>query len=132
MDIRGKGVDFDTVVRLMSNATGDNIEIHPDAKPLGDRGYGFRGRIMARDSRGVQARRSASGRYGPYACWHAYRDAMRAVLNAYPQATIKTGMAVYRGLDGFEQTYPTTADVNVGSMVSPAYMTELCDCFDME
>ena len=132
MDIRGKNVNYDTVVSAMRNAVSDNIEIHQDAKPLGQNGYGFRGRIIARDSRGSQARRSASGRHGPYACWHAYRDALRAVFKVYPHAVVTTALARYNGSDGFESVYPETANKNVGSMVNPAYMTELCDCDDPE
>lgn len=122
MDIRGKGVNFHNVVNIMTNATDDNIIVHTDAKPLGVNGYGFRGRIVGQSSRGNGVKRSWSGRRGPWACWHSYRDAMRAVLTEYPHATIKTGLATYKGLDGFEQTYPGTA----------AYMPDLCDCHDFE
>lgn len=132
MDIRGKNIDYDTVVSSIINSVSDNIVIHPDAKPIGDNRYGFRGRIIARDSKGQQARRSASGRHGPYACWHAYRDALRAVFKVYPHAVVTTSLARYNGSDGFESVYPETANKNVGSMVNPAFMSELCDCVDYE
>jgi hypothetical protein len=37
-------------------------------------------------------------------------------------------VAVYRGRAGFEQDYPATAYVNVGSQMQPAHMPELRDC----
>lgn len=131
MDIRGKGVKFDTVkaaIEGVSEEYGGNLRVHSDAKPLGVDGYGFRGRVDVSDSRGPGARVSWSGRHGPWACWHAYRDALRAVFEVYPHATVKTSLATYKGSDGFESTYPATANKNIGSMAAPAYMPDLCDC----
>lgn len=64
----------------------------------------------------------------PAACWHAYRDVMLAVFAINPDARIYTGLAKYRGLAGFLDHFPATAGENIGSMVQPAYMPELCDC----
>lgn len=74
------------------------------------------------------ARKSWSGRCCKAACWHAYRDAMYQVFAINPKARVATSMAVYKGLDGFEDIYPATADQNIGSCFSPAYMPDLCDC----
>jgi hypothetical protein len=74
------------------------------------------------------ARRSWSGRRINAACWHAYRDAIIAVFDINPDARVYTAMAKYVGRDGFMAEYPRTADKNIGSMVQPAYMPELCDC----
>lgn len=74
------------------------------------------------------ARKSWSGRRLNAACWHAYRDVMIAIFEANPDARIYTAMAKYKGIDGFNANYPQTADQNIGSMASPAYMPELCEC----
>lgn len=96
----------------------------------------FRARVIARQS-GARthgkdcapgARRSWSGRRLTAACWHAYRDVMIEVFNVNPDTRIYTSMAKYRGRDEFERAYPLTANQNIGSMMQPAYMPELCEC----
>lgn len=130
MDIRG--ITFDQMQSIVRNVSaeyyGGNIILHPDAKPLGK--SGFRGRIVTRTSTGSGARRSWSGRRGRWACWHAYRDVMMEVFETSPDAVIVTALATYRGQAGFLTDYPATAYKNIGSQMSPAYMPELCDCFD--
>lgn len=115
----------DTVGRV---SYGGNLVAAPEWRQVTPRSV--RLRVAARDSRGPGARTTWTGRHGPYACWHAYRDVIRRILVAYPHATVRTGLAVYRGRAGFEQTYPATARVNVGSVVAPAFMPALCDCLD--
>ena len=48
----------------------------------------------------------------------------------YPDPTVRTMYATYRGAAGFEATYPGTAERNVGSQMQPAYPPDLCDCGD--
>lgn len=74
------------------------------------------------------ARKSWSGRRLNAACWHAYRDVMLGIFAVNPDARIYTAMAKYKGLEGFEANYPQTADQNIGSMMQPAYMPDLCEC----
>ena len=90
------------------------------------RGNQFRVKIGTLDSRKHGSRTTATGRHGRYACWHAFRDVFRAIFESDPDATIRTSLAVYRGYDGFEREYPTTAYTDVGSMMCPAYMDDLC------
>lgn len=105
---------------------GGNIVVHQDAHALS--GNRFRGRLGVKDSRGPGARRSWSGRRMPATCWHGYRDVLRAVFTEYPEATVRTSMATYRGMAGFLADYPATADANVGSIMEPVTMPELCEC----
>lgn len=91
-------------------------------------GNRYRLKVNANDSRGPGARRSASGRRGPYACWHGFRDVIAAIFLVDPDARIATGLTVYRGAENFLQTYPATGDRNVGSMINPVTMPDLCDC----
>jgi hypothetical protein len=130
MDIRG--VPYGDVERIIAHVSGqkygNNITSNPEARPLTARGGGFRGRLVARDSRGPGSRTSASGRHGRYACWHAYRDVLAVLFREYPDARVRTGMAHYVGRAGFEETYPATAWINVGSLIQPAYMPDLCQC----
>jgi hypothetical protein len=73
-------------------------------------------------------RRSWNGRRINATCWHGYRDALIAVFDTNPDAKVRTAMAKYLGRESFYAEFPKTADQNIGSMMAPAYMPELCDC----
>jgi hypothetical protein len=91
-------------------------------------GKSCQGRLYVANSRGPGARTASSGRHGPYACWHAYRDVLQALFDAYPDARVRTSLANYIGRDGFERDYPATGWRNVGSQMEPRCMPDLCDC----
>lgn len=74
------------------------------------------------------ARKSAHGRRIPAACWHAYRDVLAAIFDVNPKAAVRTALSTYLDREHFYHQYPATAHRNIGSMMSPAYMPELCDC----
>jgi hypothetical protein len=130
MFIKGVSLDeFTEAVKLISDYHYEgNVIVHPDAH---ETSRGLTARLAVAASRGPGARRSASGRHGPWACWHAYRDVLRFLFQCYPDAVVRTAMATYKGLDGFNEAYPATANRNVGSLMEPAYMPELCDCDDI-
>lgn len=129
MELIGITIDqFKSAVALVTAEYGGNLEIHDDAKAVSSRSC--RGRVVVKDSRGAGARRSWSGRHGKWACWHAYRDVLVELFETNPDARIRTALTVYNGRDDFEASYPATAYKNVGSMIQPAYMDELCDCTD--
>lgn len=133
MDIRG--VSFADVKRIVERVSRDtyagNVIVHHDAYALHDKA--FRGRITVKEGKAgkgvaIGARTSASGRRGPYACWHVVRDVLTALFNEYPEARVKTGIAKYEGRDGFLSEYPKTRFRNVGSMAFHVHMPELCEC----
>lgn len=128
MQITGLSLaQFTAIVNEISTVCYDgNVIVHQDAHALSDNR--FVARLRVKDSRGSGARTSWSGRHTPSTCWHAYRDVMEAMFVAYPNARARTLLATYRGLDGFRETYPATAYVNIGSQFQPAYMPELCEC----
>lgn len=127
MDITGVTFEeMQAVVSIVADTYGGNVELHADARALNSRS--FRGRIVTKTSDGPGARRSWSGRRGKWACWHVYRDVMAEAFEINPNARVKASLANYKGQRDFEQSYPATAYKNIGSMVSPAYMPELCDC----
>lgn len=131
MDITGN-INFSAVVDSVETISDiyydSNVVVHPDAHPLRSNGRGFRGRIHVKDSYGPGSRTSWTGRHGRYACWHAYRDVMALIFAVHPDVTIRTAIATYKGLSGFHDTYPATAWHNIGSVMAPAYMPDLCDC----
>ena len=119
--------DFhDSVQRVNAHYNG-NLHVHTDAHETGSRIITTVGRLDVLDSHGAGSRTSWSGRHGRYACWHAFRDVVRDILAHNPDATVTTALARYTA-DNFEDTYPATGHRNIGSMVQPAYMPELCDC----
>ncbi|MEW1929901.1 hypothetical protein [Streptomyces sp. NPDC088360] len=83
-------------------------------------------RLRVADSRGFGARTAASGRHGPYACWHAYRDVLFLLFCTYPAATVRTCCATYRGIQGFEENFQITEYHNLGSALHPRYLRDLC------
>lgn len=85
-------------------------------------------RLNAADSRKIGARRSFSGRHGRWSCWHAFRDVFAAWLMVDPNATIRTGVATYRGRDDFLAKFPETGNRNIGSLIEPLLITDACDC----
>lgn len=80
------------------------------------------------DSRGTGARRAASGRRIPCACWHVHRDFLAGIFRRYPNAAVRTALAVYKGADSFERQYRDTASHNVGSEYRPSHIGANCDC----
>lgn len=124
--------EFKAITRRVSMDKYDgNLYVHADAQDdNGKRRGRCHGRLTVIDSHGPGARRSASGRHGPWACWHAYRDVLHALFIAVPDALVVTGLARYNGRAGFFAHYPATAETNIGSMVYPAYMPDLCRCDD--
>jgi len=87
----------------------------------------FRGRIVPDSSYVNGARR---GRLGARASTlHGCADQTRndALFCEHPDAIVRTSMAYYNGLQGFQDTYPATGDHNIGSQMQPITMPELCD-----
>jgi hypothetical protein len=51
--------------------------------------------------------------------WHGHWAFMEEVFRLDPDATIKTAIATYEGLEGFYATAPATGARNIGSMMQP-------------
>ncbi|MGW6054454.1 hypothetical protein [Streptomyces sp. NPDC055189] len=123
-----QGVSPNDFRALTADVSGDryetNVIVAPDAHVAGN--CATVARLRVADSRGFGARTAASGRHGPYACWHAYRDVLFLLFCTYPAATVRTCCATYRGLRGFEETFQITAYHNLGSALHPRYIRDLC------
>ena len=66
-------------------------------------------------------------------CWHGHRDFFRALFELVPGATVKTGLATYRGKEHFEQTYRDTRGASGTSGGFIGFVGhEVCDCEDDE
>lgn len=115
--------------RYEGNVMGEWQRRGPGNSPtmLNQTGTRWRGRIMVRDSFAPGARRSRQGRRMPAACWHAIRDVLAEILRTNPTAKLTTSLATYTA-STWEERYPPTGAVNIGSVMQPRYMTELCDC----
>jgi hypothetical protein len=99
-----------------------------DIEPVRETRNGATFRVKVDSETGAPgSRRSSSGRRGPWACWHAFRDVLQAVFDKYPDATVRTALATYRGAEGFARTFPGTADTPAGCGFTTS---ELCDCED--
>lgn len=124
------GLSFDKFSEIVESVSKDeyegNLIVHPDYTIYTDNR--FRARTRTVNSREAGSRRSWSGRRIPSACWHTTRDVLLLVFAEFPNARVQTSMATYRGEADFFDKFPRTADMNIGSMVAPAYMPDLCDC----
>lgn len=86
-------------------------------------------RLVAHSSFGDGVRESASGRRGPWVCWHANRDFYRALFELAPMATVRTGIGgggVTYTAENFETTFPDTYRRNAGSEWYPRPWGTLC------
>jgi hypothetical protein len=135
--MRLRGITLDdfraSVARVNASTSEDgiaysgNLAVHPDARQHGVRVPTVSGRLYVLDSRAPGARWAVSGRRMPAACWHAFRDVYRDLLQHHPDLVITTAMARYTS-ENFEDTFPSTADVNVGNMMQWVSMADLCNC----
>lgn len=116
----------DVVAKLNAPALYDGNIVVENCEAKSSTGTRISVKLGTADSKRHGSRRSSSGRHGKYLCWHGFRDVFRAVMEVNPDAVIRSAKAVYRGSEGFEETYPSTGFQNVGSMFAPAYMPELC------
>lgn len=115
----------DVVAKLNAGEYKGNIVVE-NCEAVSATGTRISVKLGTADSKRFGSRRASSGRHGKWLCWHGFRDVFRAAMDVNPSAIIRTGKAAYKGRDGFEETYPSTAFQNVGSMFQPAYMPELC------
>lgn len=119
-------------LRRIARDLSENVRLDVEYKGPGRAGKSnYRVAASVADSRGDLARRSWSGRRGPWLCWHGFRDFFYGIYAEDRDALIVTGIGGgtrYNGLEGFERNYPQTANVNIGSMMQPSYMDENCDC----
>ncbi|MFE0099826.1 hypothetical protein [Streptomyces sp. NPDC059009] len=123
-----KGVSLSALNELTAQVSDDcyggNVIVARGAHRTGAHAIVARLRVM--DSHGLGARTAASGRHGPYACWHAYRDVLARIFFAYPSATVRTCLATYRGIRGFQDHFQATEYHNCGSGQCPRPICELC------
>jgi hypothetical protein len=111
------------------------VQIHGDSITKVGRAWNFRLGLLSgvkRDKDHKYQRTSASGfnadRRVNAVCWHGHRDFMRALFRRDRDARIKSYFSDYKGSDDFEATFPETGYRNVGSMMYPMQMREVCNC----
>jgi hypothetical protein len=129
------GLTLEQFTRCVSTTSreryGGNVIVQQDAHDNYSGKPGCVARLTVHHSPGPGSRTTTSGRHGPYACWHAYRDVLAEVFTQFPRAVVTAGRGwrvTYRGAEGFLENYPATASVNIGSADAPVTMPELCNC----
>lgn len=70
-------------------------------------------------------RRSASGRATNGVTWEAHRIVLQALFDAFPDITIKSALATYKGAADFKEKFPQTFNHNAGSRMNPVAFGEL-------
>lgn len=117
------------ITRVSVEAYGGNIVgTVDDVRRARDGRNVLRVKIAARDSRGIGARRSGSGRRGPWACWHVFRDVLATLYIVDASATALTALTRYDGAHDFSDRFESTAAHNIGSMVAWRCLADACEC----
>lgn len=121
-----------TAILRTSALWGDNITSKNGISVSANRRNGnvnVRVTLRAHSSHGDGVRESASGRRGPWVCWHAHRDFFRALFELAPTASVRTGLGrdgVTYTADTFETLFPRTYNTNAGSAWYPREFGTLC------
>lgn len=128
----------ETAVQRVADEWDGNVQLKSLTDKSNSRGGRASYALRAADSHKNGARRSHSGRATVSSCWHVHRDVLRELFKINPNARVVSGLGervdgkfkrtVYNGSDGFENDFPGTAWINVGSDWCPAYIGQLCDC----
>lgn len=115
------------IKQLNSAGTRFTVKLYPGAverTPSGRRKI-----VNGAPVRAPYQRRKVSGPGMVHAvCWHGFRDWFRAVYAQCPDAIFRTAYATYRGVAGFESTFPDTAYRNIGSRMEPCNASDACYC----
>jgi hypothetical protein len=119
-----------TAILQTSAKWGDNITSRGITSNVRRNGnYNARVRLVAHSSFGDGVRESASGRRGPWVCWHAQRDFFRALFEIEPMAHVRTGLGasgVTYTASNFEGRFPRTYTTPVGNLYYPREFGGLC------
>lgn len=97
-----------------------------EVRPTNTKGTGWQFTLRPNGSR--YYRRGRNNRRVWAVCWHGHRDFFRALFDLAPDAKVRTTVARYDGREGFEKTYPSTGDRNIGSIFEPLPLRYACDC----
>lgn len=82
-------------------------------------------KIRARHSYTYYSRESLTGRSGPWVCFHGWRDFIR-VCFANGATRIQTAQGTWKDVDAFDKDLPRMERLNVGSIMAPRTMPDLC------
>lgn len=114
--------DLEKALEVVNVKYKGNVEFN-NFQPQGKR---FNCTLRVKNSRGPGARRSqdwnGKRRRLISACWHVHGDFFDALWDIAPDMNVFTGGMMYRDRGDNWQ------DMQVGSIMYPAYMSELCDC----
>jgi hypothetical protein len=129
MLIRAEGITADHLAHLFlqvdAAAYDHNLSWNIDPVRTTRNGTTLRVKVGA-GTDGPGSRLSASGRRGPWACWHAFRDLLMTVFEAYPDAVVSTAFATYRGAEDFAGKFPATAIRRTGGLYNSVTFVSLC------
>jgi len=88
-------------------------------------GNNVRFTLKALNSRGEYARLSPSGRRTTSANFEAHFRVMADVFRAFPNVTIRSALATFKGYEDFLERWPSVGARNVGAPVAPVRFDSL-------
>lgn len=88
--------------------------------------------LRVRSSHGPGHSRTMQNRRSVAACWHVHRDFMYILFTLYPETTLVSAMATYKGAADFRAMHRFTGEQNRGSMARPLRARDACDCHEDE
>jgi hypothetical protein len=107
---------------------GWNLTLDIETVKTTSRSTTYRVKIGTRESRGHGTRTTASGRHGPWACWHVFRDVFAEWFDGDPDMTIRTGVTTYQGREEFRAIYPATYYTRYFTGSGRRHIGVLCEC----
>lgn len=82
-------------------------------------------RLQTKKSAVLGSRMTGRGKNSRNASWEAHRDFLRELFRINPKASVRTKFAHYNGTEKFEELFPGTAYVNIGSAYEPFTMPDM-------
>lgn len=107
---------------------GNNLTIRDMNQETNSRNTWTTFTLKVYDSRGKGARRSGSGRRGPWACWHAHWHVLRELFKHRPGMKVRTAFYSVDGYHDWEDAAERSANINAGSPMRPVSFVDLCEC----
>ena len=129
MEIRGATEEeIKEAIRIInSEEYGGNVKVYVSPK----NSKTLKVNLSVNDSHGKGARLGFTGRHMINACWHVHGNFFDTLLNINPKVVIKAmNRKIYKDEDG--RTIGNWEDWNIGSLMSPLYCSEACECDDSD
>jgi hypothetical protein len=117
MKVKTSYKTLEQAVNYVNKIFNNNISMETE-----DRGLYYLVKLKVKDSKEKGGRRSPNGRRLSSACWHVYGYFIDTIFELDKDAVVYTAGKI------FNRDTWHWIDWNVGSLLNPIFISELCDC----